>query len=120
MKKALIFSASFLLLLVLIAMIPVPTPTKENVDKVKGLVGEIYLSGSNNIILKLVDDDNAYCINGFKDLGINYTNLKADLLYQDVEIGYVKNWSFFSKINKMKPVCMLQSDSEVMFSVLKD
>ena len=120
MKKTLIFSASFLLLLVLIAMIPIPTPTKENIDRVKGLVGEIYLSGSNDIILKLVDDDNAYYINGFKDLGIDYTDLKADLLYQDVEIGFVKNWSIFGKLNKMRPVCMVQSENEVMFSVIRD
>ncbi len=119
MKKALIFSASFLLLLVLIAMIPIPTATKENMNKVKGLVGEMYISGTSDIVLKLVDDDNVYYINHFQKLGINYTELKTMLLYQDVEIGFVKNWSIFGDVNT-KPVCLVKSNNQVMFSSLKD
>ena len=118
MKKTLIFSASFLLLLALIAMIPVPSATVENMEKVKGLVGDIYLSGTNDIVLKLVDDENVYYINKFKELGLDYTSLKAGLLYHDVEIGFVKNWSIFGGINKMKPVCLVKSENEVMFSSL--
>ena len=120
MKKALIFSASILLLLVLIAMIPIPKPTKENMNKVRGLVGDIYLSGSNDIVLRLVDDENFYRINKFKNLGINYTDLKASLLYQDVEISYVKNWSIFGRMNNLKPVCMVKSEQQVMFSSIED
>jgi len=118
MKKTIIFSAIVLLLLVIIAMIPIPKATVENMEKVKGLVGDIYPNGSNNIIVKLVDDDNYYFIKGAKDLGINYTHLKADLLYQDVEIGYVKNWSIFGKSNNLKPICLVKSEDQVVFSTL--
>ncbi|GEM_PF-2815215 len=120
MKKALIFSASFLMLLILIAMIPIPKATLENMEKVKGLVGDIYTSGANHIIVKLVDDDSYYYISKNGDRGIDYTTLKQKLLYHDVEIGYVKNWSIFGNISNMKPVCLVEKENKIVFTSLQD
>lgn len=120
MKKVIVFLPFPILVFVLLSMGPVPTPNEDNVEKVSGVVSEIYKAGSNDIVFKLLDDDHFYYIKEGAASYPDYKQLKKDLLYKDVEISYVKHWSLLNASGSARSMCQLKVNNEIVYTALND
>lgn len=119
MKKLFVFLPFAVLLFVLLSMRPVPDASKHNVQKISGLVSDIYLAGTSDIVLKLIDDNHFYYITRGVEQGLDYTQLKASLLYKDVKIEYVRHWSILNASGSVRPVYQVHYDNDLVYSSLK-
>lgn len=119
MKKILVFLPFPILVFVLLSMRPVPDPDNNNVEKVYGMVSEIYKAGSNDIVFKLLEDEHFYYIHGGVEMNRSYKELKESLLYKDVQISYVKHWSLLNASGSARSMCQLEINNEVVFTALK-
>ncbi len=119
MKKLFVFLPFAVLLFVLLSMRPVPDANKNNVHKISGLVSDIYLAGTSDIVLKLIDDNHFYYITRGVEEGLDYTQLKAALLYKDVKIEYVRHWSILNASGSVRPIYQLHFDDDVVYSSWK-
>jgi len=120
MKTTLIVLGTLFFITVLLIFRPVPIPPENKCLVVKGTVASIYEGGVKDAVFTLDNHPTRYYINRGLENGLYLDSLKKNLIGKTVTILYPKYYTPLDHENRIKHLCKLEHDGEVIYNELKN
>lgn len=111
-------SASLLFFLLMLTFRPVPKATSTNSKTISGIVSNIQEVGTNDIQIRLEDNQQLYYINRGLESGLSLEQLQQELVGQVVSIEFPEYWTPLDPNNSMRHISKLYTEQQVIFSEL--
>ena len=120
-KKGRVVIYSVLLALLILAFRPIYNVSLDDTEMVTGTIEAIkYNKHSQDIHLRLVDDDTNYYINRGLEIIENAEDNFSELINDDVEILYAKHWTPLDPFSKNKHVSRVTYGDTVLFDEIAE
>jgi hypothetical protein len=98
---------------------PVPIVTESECLIQSGIVTAIDEGGTNDVVIRLKDNDEMFYINRGLEQGLDLGILKSTLIGNEVILKYPKHWTPLDPYNKTHHVSKVEHGEHVIFDELK-
>lgn len=111
------FSAfAFLTVLSLLALRPVPTSELSSCETIQGIVADVQLGTSQDIVITLTNTDRVFYINRGQELGFDVEIIKSLILEEEVTLYYPKYWTPLDPTASIRHLTGIQLGDRLVFS----
>ena len=98
---------------------PVPIVSEAEALEVRGILEQVYESGSHDVSVVLKDHSQRYYINRGLQYGLHLDSL-SDLVGKEVVVKYPKYWTPLDWNNTVKHVSKLEYNGSIIFNELRE
>ena len=111
----------FLFLFILAALIfrPVPIVPENECLSQTGIVTSVFEGGTNDVNIRLEDNDHMFYINRGLKNGLEMSQVKSDLIGYEVTLKYPKHWTPLDPFSKTHHVSVVKKGDQIIFTELE-
>ena len=111
------FSAfAFLTVLAFLALRPAPASELSSCETIQGIVADVQLGNSQEIVITLTNTDRVFYINRGQELGFDVNIIKDLILEEEVTLYYPHYWTPLDPTASIRNLTGIQLGDQLVFS----